>query len=262
MKKILFSALALSVLSFISCSKSDDNNSNEENSTSVYLPVKITSENYVSTFTYDGKNQLIETKEADLETDYSSVATFVYNDAELTSAKKVTTEIEKKADGTEKTYVSIVDYIFVYQDNKVTVTKKTNYNGSDTTNTLVSEYNINQDGKLLSGNNLTFTYDDKGNLTKEVNQWSESTYQFDDKNGIFKSVKTPQWTFYVVIGDFYEFKVNNVTKTLTKETGETSVETSTMTYQYNSANYPAKINIVGSDNYSNSVTIEYIKKIV
>lgn len=35
---------------------------------------------------------------------------------------------------------------------------------------------------------------------------------------------------------------------------------SNITYEYNAANYPVKINVAGSDNFTNSVAVEYIKK--
>lgn len=252
MKKILLSALMFSTLAFVSCNNSDDNNTGVDES-GIYLPTKFESEENVQTFVYDSENRLIESKDILEDGSYSKVVTFVYTNKQLVSAKEVTTEI-----GDEQTYVSTEDYTFTYQNNEVTVVNV--YTSNWGNNTRTSVYTIDSNGKLQSGNDVTVVYDSNGNITKLVEDDFENTYTYDNKNGIFKNVNTPQWAFYLLLDGFHNFDINNVTKLTYKDSEDAEGGYSNITYQYNSANYPIKMNVIGSDNFSNSITVEYLKK--
>ena len=252
MKKILLSALIFSTLAFVSCNDSDDNNTGVDTS-GIYLPTKFESEENVQTFVYDSENRLIESKDIEDDGSRTNIVTFVYTNGQLVSAKEVTTEV-----GNDQTYVSTEDYTFTYQNNEVTVVNVYTSNSSNSTQTSV--YTIDSNGKLQSGNGLTVTYDSKGNVTKLVEDDFENTYTYDNQNGMFKNVNTPQWAFYLVLEEFHIFDINNVTKLTYKDSEDAEEDFSNISYQYNSANYPVKMNVTGSDDFSNSVTIEYIKK--
>lgn len=251
MKKILLSALMLSTLAFVSCNDSDDNSGAQD--TGLYLPTKLTSEENVQTFVYDSENRLVESKDVHTDGAYTSQVTFEYVNGKLVSAKEVTTEV-----GDTQTYVSTNDYTFTYQNNEVMVKDVYVSNWSNSTQTSV--YTIDSNGKLQSGNGITVNYDSKGNVTKLVEDDFENTYTYDNQNGMFKNVNTPQWAFYLLLEEFHIFDINNVTKLTYKDSEDAEGGFSSMTYQYNSSNYPVKMNITGSDDFSNSVTIEYLKK--
>jgi len=250
MKKILLSALMLSTLAFVSCNDSDDNPGVQD--TGVYLPTKIESTEYIQTFVYDSENRLIESKEIDDDGSYTNQVTFEYVNDKLVSAKEITTEV-----GDAQTYVSTEDYTFSYQDNRVTITEVYTSNWGSSTNTAV--ITIDANGKLISGDNLITTYDANGNLTELVEEDVVKTFEYDAKNGVLKNVKTPQWVFYVVLGDWYYFNVNNITKMTWDNAADNELNFSNITYEYNSANYPVKMNVAGSDNFANSINVEYLK---
>ncbi|WP_177761405.1 hypothetical protein [Flavobacterium sp. I3-2] len=251
MKKILLSALMLSTLAVVSCNDSDDNSVGQD--TGVYLPTKIESTENKQTFVYDSENRLIESKEINDDGSYTNHVTFGYLSGKLVSAKEITTEV-----GDTQTYVSTGDYTFTYQNNEVTITEVNTSNwGSSTETTVVT---IDSNGRLISGENLSTVYDANGNLTKLVDAEGTETFEYDNKNGIFKNVKTPQWAFYVILDDWYYLNVNNITKMTWDNTSDNEVDFSNLNYEYNAANYPVKINVAGSDNFTNSVAVEYIKK--
>lgn len=251
MKKILLSALMFSTLAFVSCNNSDDNSVNQDSG--IYLPTKFESDENVQTFIYDSENRLIESKDIEDDGSRINVVTFVYANGQLVSAKEVTTEA-----GNDQTYVSTEDYTFTYQNNEVTVVNVYTSNWSN--NTQTSIYTIDANGKLQTGNGVFVTYDSRGNITKLVEGDVEYTYTFDDKNGMFKNVNSPQWAFYLLLEGLHIFDINNATKLIYKDSEDAEGGFSNITYQYNSANYPVKMNITGSDNFSNSITIEYLKQ--
>lgn len=121
-------------------------------------------------------------------------------------------------------------------------------------------YTIDSNGSLLSGGGLITTYDSKGNLIKLVNENKESSYEYDGRNGMFKNIKTPQWAMYLLLEDMHVFNVNNPTKTSYEDSEFHESNLSSFSYEYNSDNYPVKINVTGLDDFLNSVTIEYLKK--
>ena len=251
MKKILLSALMLSTLAFVSCNDSDDNSGVQD--TRIYLPTKIESTEYIQTFVYDSENRLIESKEIDDDGSYTNQVTFEYVNDKLVSAKEITTEV-----GDAQTYVSTEDYTFSYQDNRVTITEVYTSNWGSSTNTAV--ITINANGKLISGDDLIATYDANGNLTELVEEDVVKTFEYDAKNGVLKNVKTPQWVLHVVLQDLYQFKFNNAVKLVDVDSDEEDQEITNISYQYNSANYPIKMNVSDSENFLDSITVEYLKR--
>nr|WP_297308875.1 hypothetical protein [uncultured Flavobacterium sp.] len=98
-----------------------------------------------------------------------------------------------------------------------------------------------------------------GNLVKLEEEYSNETFEYDNKNGILKNVKTPQWAIYLLQEGLHTFYLNNVIKSSYENTRYNDSGISEMIYEYNTANYPVKIKSVSSED-SNTAVVSYIKK--
>lgn len=252
MKKILLSALVLSGAIFTSCDKSDDQD-DQQASSAIYLPSKLTDESETVTFNYDSQDRILEynsISESDALNVSTTKITFNYTGDELVSAKEVYTS---------GTYTSTENYTFVYQNNQVTITNQY-ANNSGSSETITNIYNLDGNGKLLSGDGATVTYDNRGNVSKMI---EEDDFQIDleynNENGIFKHVKTPQFALIVIFDDYYMFKVNNPTKAISTDLDTNETYTNILTYQYNQDRYPTVFTATDAGDVYN-LNIEYIKK--
>ncbi|MDR2424523.1 MAG: BACON domain-containing protein, partial [Prevotellaceae bacterium] len=110
-----------------------------------------------------------------------------------------------------------------------------------------------ENGKMLYENapydSTSFRYDAAGNIA----QVNHHIYEYDNKNGIFKNIKTPLWLLYDIqldvdyIDPLYFF-VNNITAHI--------VDEETFSYTYNNDNYPVTIQF-GGDRRQATAAIEY-----
>ena len=211
------------------------------------MPVKISHPDYIFNFKYDTENRLIEIKTVDSEI-VSVVTSLTYKGDKLTSVKekKITPDFE-----------SNLDYIFSYQNNKVTAKLTyTDSNGDTENETDILE--IDEKGHLISYDEADAVYDINGNLNKLINSEEEYKFEYDTKNGIFRNVKTQHWIFIYILNNHYTYKVNNVVKINYKDLQKNNTFSQPVSYTYNAAAYPTKIIIVDTANNSTyTSTIQY-----
>ena len=247
MKKLALFAFTIAGFIFSSCEK-NDNDTTPQNSDNSYLPVKINDFGDIYSFKYEAQNRLIEMKSGDSETSYI-LTTFTYTANKLTAVKEI--EVAPDYSGTE-------DYVFTYQNNKVTA-KVTYTNSSGGNGDSTDVLTIDGNGRLTNYEEGNAIYDTKGNLIKIQSPYDEYTFEYDTKNGIFKNVKTPQWVFVYVLDSHFMHIVNNAVKTEYKDLEENQTYSQTMTYNYNAADYPTKMSFVDEDNDTYTATIQYNK---
>lgn len=243
MKKNALFVLAIAGITFVSCK--DDEIPTEQNS--VNLPAKIYGDSGLVTFKYDNKNRLIEVKQGDSQTAYV-LTTFVYNGDNLASAK-----VQEFA---PDNYNSTEDYVFTYQNNQV-VAKITYVSSNGSNGTDNDVFTIDGNGRLVNLHGGTALYDTNGNLIKTQTPNEETTYLYDNKNGIFKNVKTPQWAYIYILDEYYTHIVNNAVKIDYKDLDEDQTFSQAISYEYNKDNYPTKMQVAESDYY---IKIDYLKK--
>lgn len=247
MKKLALSAFVVAGFMITSCDKNDDNTTPQNSDTS-YLPVKINDADGIYSFKYDAQNRMIEMKSGDSETAYI-LTTFTYSGDQLTAIKE--TEVAPGYTGTE-------DYVFTYQNNKVTA-KVTYTNSSGGNGNMTDILTIDGNGRLTNYEEGSAVYDAKGNLTKIQSPYDEYTFEYDTKNGIFKNIKTPQWVFVYVLDAHFMHIVNNAVKVSYKDLEENQTYSEAISYIYNAADYPTKMIMVDEDNDTYTAVIQYNK---
>lgn len=244
MKKVVLSAFVLAGLMFTSCDKNDDNNPAEEGTVDVskmYLPSKIVSEWGTTIYTYNNKAQLIKIAESD-----GYEYTFSYSGEQLVEAT-----------ATENNIKTI--YTFSQAGTKLTVNLKAEFNGQTHNDTEI--LTLDSKGNLLNDGYFTYTYDANGNITKMLSDDSEKIiFKYDDKNGIYKNVKLPQWVFAYIISEQTNI-INNVVD-INYEDSDFPEDNfnATATYSYNADNYPVKMVAKSTLEDDFTQTIEYTKK--
>lgn len=232
--------LFFSTFAFTSC---EDEKENEQTTNAVYLPSKIYGDSGPVTFKYDDKNRITEVIEG--ETGYTITTTFAYNNNELSSAKiqEVTTE-----------YTNTTNYTFTYQNNKVVV----NYTyDQDFDDVFTDEFIIDANGKMTYFEEDNIFYDTAGNLTKVTSPNAEHFFEYDTKNGVFKNVKTPHWVYVYLFEDYFYYLANNCVKFNSNFLLTNESDTQTITYTYNTDNFPERIQFSNKDYY---IKVEYTKK--
>lgn len=247
MKKVILSAFVLAGILFTSCDKNDDDTSGNNEA----VPAKMSSEDSNIEFSYDNQNRLIKLTDVSEGThgqitySYSTIAELEYNGEELT---KITEVYNSTYNGNQSSSTS--EYTFSKSNNTITVYYKMVDDGSTYTGSEVLE--INEKGYLVTNEDYTYFYNTQGNIVKISDEDTESLFEYDNKNGIFKNVKTPQWILehFFDLGAFY---INNPVKyTYTDEGFPEDNETVIMTYQYNGADYPVSVSSFGT-----TTTIQY-----
>lgn len=244
MKKLVLSAFVLAGLMFTSCDKNDDNNTTEEGTvdvTKMYLPLKVTGDDYTTIYTYNNKGQLTKIAESD-----GYEYTFTYNGNQLVEF------VEKELD-TKTTYK------FTQSGNIITLNLVGEVNGEIYHDTHKLE--VDAKGNLINDGYFNYTYDANGNITKMKSDDSEEIIlKFDDKNGIYKNVKLPQWVFAYIVSEQVNL-VNNAVNIDYKDSDFPEDNfTGTVKYEYNADNYPVKMEATSSIDGTYIQTIEYTKK--
>lgn len=237
MKKIVLSAFVLAGLMFTSCDKSDD----ETSGNNEVVPVKMSSEDSNMELSYDDQNRLVKLSDTSEGThgqmtySYSSVSELEYSGEELTKITEVYNSIYN-----ENQTSSTTEYTFSKSNNTITVYYKMVDDGS--TYTGSESLQIDEKGYLITNEDYLYFYNSKGNIVKISDEDTESLFEYDDKNGIFKNVKTPQWVLehFFDIGVFF---INNPVKYTYKDVEyPEDNETVSINYQYNASGYPIKMN--------------------
>lgn len=244
MKKLVLSAVVLAGLMFTSCDKNDDKNTTEEGTVDLkkmYLPSKIVSDLGTTVYTYNNKAQLTKISESD-----GYEYTFTYSGDQLVEATATENDI--------KTF-----YTFSQTGTKLTVNMKAEFNGQTHNDTEI--LTLDSKGYLLNDGDFNYTYDANGNITKMKSADSEEiVFKYDDRNGIYKNVKLPQWVFAYIVSEQINL-VNNVVNIDSKDSDFPEDNfTATVSYSYNADNYPVKM--VGKSTLEDDFTqtIEYTKK--
>lgn|SRR5690606_6784894 len=241
MKKIILSAFVLAGMLFTSCN--DDDNITDDGTVDVskmYLPSKIVSEDYTTTFTYNNKGQLTKIVESD-----GYEYTFSYNGSQLV-------EFVEKDSGGKTTYT------FTQSGTTITLKMIGEYGTQkyEDTGILI----VDATGNLINDGYFTYSYDANGNITKMTGDEGEVTFTFDSKNGIFKNLNLPKWVSTYILENQTNL-VNNVLSIsiISKEDPEDNFS-GTVKYEYNADSYPLKMESLSSSNEIYSQSIEYTKK--
>ena len=249
MKKIVLSAFVLAGMLFTSCDKNDDDIVENND----VVPVKMSSKDSNMELSYDDQNRLVKLSDTSEGTygqvtySYSSVSELEYSGEELTKITEVYNSTYN-----ENQSSSTTEYTFSKSNNIITVYYKTIEDGS----TYTGSENLVIDEKkyLVTNEDYTYFYNTQGNIVKMSDGDTESLFEFDDKNGVFKNVKTPQWVLEHFFGMGMFFINNPVKYTYTDENFPEENESFSISYQYNTAGYPIKMSIPDQES-----TIQYNK---
>lgn len=244
MKKVVLSAFVLAGLMFTSCDKNDDNNPTEEGTvdvTKMYLPSKIVSDDYTTTYTYNNKGQVTKITESD-----GYEYTFTYNGNQLVEVVSID-EVYKTT------------YTFTQSGTKLTLNMKGEFNGQTQTDT--EELTLDSKGNLINDGYFTYSYDANGNITKMTSDDSEEVkLTFDAKNGIFKNLNLPKWVSTYILENQTNLVNNAVSINYEDSDFPEDNFTGTVKYDYNADNYPVKMEATSSIDGTYIQTIEYTKK--
>lgn len=244
MKKVVLSAFVLAGLMFTSCDKNDDNNPTEEGTvdvTKMYLPSKIVSDDYTTTYTYNNKGQVTKITESD-----GYEYTFTYNGNQLVEVVSID-EVYKTT------------YTFTQSGTKLTLNIKGEFNGQIQTDT--EELTLDSKGNLINDGYFTYSYDANGNITKMTSDDSEEVkLTFDAKNGIFKNLNLPKWVSTYILENQTNLVNNAVSINYEDSDFPEDNFTGTVKYDYNADNYPVKMEATSSTDGTFIQTIEYTKK--
>ena len=243
MKKLALSAFVVAGFMFTSC-KDDDNNTTEEGTVDIskmYLPLKITADDYTTIYTYNNKGQVTKIVESD---GYEYI--FNYSGNQLVEVINI--------DDTYKT-----TYTFTQSGTKLTLNMKGEFNGQ--TQTDSEELTLDSKGNLINDGYFTYSYDANGNIVKMASDDGEEIkLTFDSKNGIFKNLNLPKWISTYILENQTNLVNNTLSVNLTSEDFPEDNFSGTVKYEYNADNYPVKLESSSSSNETYSQTIEYTKK--
>lgn len=244
MKFYFLTLITLVSFSLVSCNE-DDNNGNGQGD-AVYLPDVIINkslqEGYdgVATlyFRYDKQNRLIHIIQAM---------------GEATAETGDTLSFNYDSQGRLSYVVSADTTKFTYGGNKVFCVNRTE------DGYLKDTLELGNNGELLKLYNAdevyNYEYDAKGNLNKynvkdiNGNLIHTTTLTYDNKNGLFKNIKTPSW-FFIREQAFPLCFVNNTLQ----EVNDSVIDT--FTCEYNDAEYPTSVEVSGSSKFI--LTVEYL----
>jgi len=243
LKNLLGLFCIISILSFfISCSDSDDDAQVFPGGTSAkLLPVKAEGEKktYCFYYEYDNNNRLLSEKIAWTESNY---ATYKINYGTDGNIDKMTYDYFEDGKIIEEGSHSLT---YTYNGSQI----KVNNSKRKLDKWLIE---VDDQGRILESKTIfsgdkeyiyttTYEYSD-GNIKRA----DGVDYSYDNKNGIFKYVNTPQWFLVSQLNIMYFLK-NNATEfnqILEERNSETKASGTTpgnkITYTYNSNGYPAK----------------------
>lgn len=251
-----FLALFITVLSLgmISCDKDDDNNTPEVPRT-LKLPVKLQYEDGKSlNYLYDDNLRLVR-MEFILGEENVITADITYN----ADGKVCKTSIQQNAE-------LVFTYDFTYTGRIISVSSL--YGGD--THTI----ELNDNGQLFKikgrnglGEDLTYKYDPKGNITEEAQYSSnilisKNIYNYDYRNGYNKNVNVPVWLgHYLMLEDLFPAKVNNEVGEFYYNPDDKTLTPSTHArYEYDNEDYPLNITFLFEEQVLNKLTVVYENK--
>lgn len=243
MKFYFLTLIALVSFSLVSCD--DDNNGNEETG-GVYLPDVIVNKSLEEG--YDGIATLYFRYDAQNRLTYIIQAM-----GEATAEAGDTISFNYDSQGRLSYVVSADTAKFTYNGNKVFCISPSEDGFYRDTLELGSK------GELLKLYNAevmyTYGYDGKGNMDKYTvkdingNVIHTTTLTYDDKNGLFKNIKTPSW-FFIREQAFPLCFINNTLQEVNDSVADI------FTLKYNDAGYPTSVEVSGSSKFL--LTIDYL----
>jgi hypothetical protein len=259
-KKVLF---LLFTIIFLSCSKNDDSNKN--NNLKLILPKIILSERLINgvnekvetTTKYD-ENKLIEVNSLNQRTIYTytneyitkieiikdkekTTLTYIYENGKLNTENYE--DLNDNGDGNISTTKNKTDYI--YYGNIVTAV------------TTTLDNNTNQE-KILYTTDFTI---ENGNIIKQILNFKDysknNIFEYDNKNNPLKNVKGLN-----LLMDPYRSSTNNIKKhsffeKITSTDKIITPSNSTYNYEYNSDNYPIVIQYYYNEILVSKQTVSY-----
>jgi len=249
MKVLILLTLMTSVFLLGSCT---DDNSTNNNIALKLLPQKITIEYEASnkriyTYKYDDLNRLTGYTETnffgnsiDLE-DMETICKITYNAENKIDSLIIMPRLLNDDNINSLAYLPVNDTItFKHKADKITIKRKNKKNETITINpegeAIEYKYYGGAKNNLLITN--TYVYDHKGNIsdisisTGTNTPYSPYKYIYDNKNGIFNQVNTPQWFLLIMLNQDLNY-VNNFKEYTDYEGSKWIVK-----HAYNEYNYP------------------------
>lgn len=251
MKKYL---TVLITILFISCNPNDDDKNiaptTQEEIETKYLPTRLTSSEKTTFLYYDNQDRLIRFEEKSTENLYSKEFSISYKD------NLVNGIISKYESSDSYGYTNL--YTFEYIEDNVIITNLfTDINDYSVTQSRTIR--IDMSNCLSSGFGIKTTYDNKKNLLEIIEDSTDTKNKFDNKNAIYKNVNSPQWLLYYVL-KLGIHKENNPTEIHFTRTDRNETNSSVISYEYNSENYPIKQFTMDDNYYTTETQIEYTTK--
>lgn len=245
MNKLVLSAFVLGGLMFTSCKDDDKKDDGNVDISKMYLPLKIDSDDYSSTFTYNNKAQVTKIVESD---GYEYI--FNYAGDKLV---EIITE-EKYNDNSYKT-----TYTFSQSGTDLTLNSTEVYNGQSRTNTEI--LSLDGKGNLINDGYFLYSYDGNGNVIKmETEDGDKVTCKFDSKNGIFKNLNLPKWVITYILDYQTNISNNMIEMEYISEEYPEENNSGVIKYEYNTDGYPVKSTATSTKEGTFIQTIQYTKK--
>ncbi|UUV22676.1 hypothetical protein [Paenimyroides aestuarii] len=235
MKKSLVPAVLMTAAIFVSC-KNDDNIAEVKK-----LPKSITSVDTNLSFSYSTTGQLVKVIDKDSETAYTETI-FTYD-----SSGKVTK------------FVTIYNDPISTETNSYTITypSATQAKVADEDNDYIL-VNFNDKGQVLNfnfyGDLTTFTYDNKGNVVKIVDENTTTTASYNSDKGVLSGITSPKWVLLLSDFDLHFFGENNPITVTEVAVFNGTTYNSSETYSYPIAHiidgYPTRMSVNYNENGS------------
>lgn len=242
--------LFIAVASFMAISSCSDDDNEAIYSGDKLLPTKVVRE-YVEDvtlskvietvqYTYDLSNRLTDISLVIKKTAQSGIMQYSSETSlEYDANGNITREFISQASTNGSSIENVIKNIS-YEGDEILI-------GSD--NSLIrSVAKLNKEGQLEEyivrrgdgEEQFTYAYDDRGNVSQSTlisgNYTLLNRYTFNQSNGIFRNVATPQW--YLVHNVSQITLANNITIEQTNVNNEGFVDNYTYEYKYNKAGYP------------------------
>lgn len=250
MKRVF--VVVLGVLVFFACEKSDDDF--KSHSEHVYLPSILQGEGLVITLTFDNRSRIVQLGEVADNGEFARLYTFRYTGEKMTSAEAIYFSV-----AIEGGYNYSENFKFVYNQDQILVEKHflDNTGFSQVTNDVLE---VDQEGKLLSAQNLQISYDERGNMVKVIDHDNVSEVTYDNNKGAFLNVNNQPWVLYYImkLGNFY--RVNNPIEIKSFKTNMDTLFVLNRVFEYNSAGFPIEyVESSSEDEETDMYFIDYLQ---
>lgn len=252
---LFYPVILVCIILSSSCSDNEDGIYTDPNAK--LLPIKISySKSNRSYYTYDASNRLIEILSSyKFDNEFVGSYSFLY-EIKYTADNKVDSLYKTMGPyQTRTTYVPNDTIGFDYDGLKITATSKFS----------VLEMTIDEQGQVLTASlkptilsgglswERLYEYDSTGNISRCTLKYSTGetyviNYTYDNRNGIFKNVNTPQWLLVTQLDE--NCIINN-------EIYENGNMNTNISYKYSASGYPKSYTVRYIDNTKITYTIDY-----